>query len=559
MEFDGNDATGGSMEDMDCYSGTRYKLTKNAYTRRGYTFKEWNTEYDGSGDKYADEADFRNLDEKYGSYITLYAQWVPNKYTVRFDGNGSTSGSMNDMTGCKYGTAYNLTANAFKRTGYTFAGWNTKADGSGTAYANKAEVKNLTAKNGVTITLYARWSPIKYTIRFSGNGNTSGSMEDMACKYGKSYTLTANGFSKTNYKFKGWNTKANGKGTAYANAASVKNLTATNGGTITLYAQWTENFKKISLGYTSPSQSSIRSFISSHPLSYDKNEGINTYKKKPSLKEPYSAGQLSSSSLNSSLNALNTYRYIVGLPSNVKLNSTYSDKAAKATLLCTLNGYLSHTPERPSQLRASKYDTLYNDGYDGASHSNIAYRGGSWYQAEEEAVDSWMNDTDNYNISALGHRRWILDPGLSQVGFGQTIRDVSDYSHESYNAVYIIEDGYTPYSNKTYAWPAVNTPVSHFLADPFNKQPAWSLSTGGRYVYADKVKVKVKRTSDGKQWNFSSSSADGYFNVNNGGYGEPGCVIFQPKGLTVKAGEKYEVTVYFYDTYEMLTYTVSFF
>ena len=57
-------------------------------------------------------------------------------------------------------------------------------------------------------------------------------------EYGTSYTLTANGFSKTGYTFTGWNTSANGSGTSYADQASVSNLTMTNGETVTLYAQW---------------------------------------------------------------------------------------------------------------------------------------------------------------------------------------------------------------------------------------------------------------------------------------------------------------------------------
>ena len=56
-----------------------------------------------------------------------------------------------------YDTAVKLTGNAFKRTGYQFNGWNTKADGTGTSYTNKEEVKNLAAKEGKTVTLYAQW------------------------------------------------------------------------------------------------------------------------------------------------------------------------------------------------------------------------------------------------------------------------------------------------------------------------------------------------------------------------------------------------------------------
>ena len=64
---------------------------------------------------------------------------------------------MSSLTSRAYGTSYRLTSNAYSIPGYNFKGWNTKADGSGTSYANGASVKNLTTTNGATVTLYAQW------------------------------------------------------------------------------------------------------------------------------------------------------------------------------------------------------------------------------------------------------------------------------------------------------------------------------------------------------------------------------------------------------------------
>lgn len=89
-----------------------------------------------------------------------YTEEIPKlavKYTVKFHGNGSTSGTMKSLTGCGYGNTYTLAANKFKRTGYTFAGWNTKKNGKGKSYKNKAQIKNLTSVDGKTVTLYAQW------------------------------------------------------------------------------------------------------------------------------------------------------------------------------------------------------------------------------------------------------------------------------------------------------------------------------------------------------------------------------------------------------------------
>ena len=77
--------------------------------------------------------------------------------TVTFDANGG-SGVMNSLTAAS-NVSTSLTSNVFTRSGFTFTGWNTAADGTGTAYADAADVTQLAAAeyNGQTITLYAQW------------------------------------------------------------------------------------------------------------------------------------------------------------------------------------------------------------------------------------------------------------------------------------------------------------------------------------------------------------------------------------------------------------------
>ena len=177
------------------------------------------------------------LTKGYGAGIA-YNETTNLTYTIKFNGNGSTSGSTASMSMVK-DVAKNLTANGFKRTGYTFKNWNKKADGSSTSYKNKQSVKNLSSTQGAKVNLYAQWTPNKYTIKFNGNGNTGGSTASMSMTYDVAKNLTANGFTKTGHTFNGWNTKSDGSGTDYKNKQSVKNLTSKNGATVTLYAQWT--------------------------------------------------------------------------------------------------------------------------------------------------------------------------------------------------------------------------------------------------------------------------------------------------------------------------------
>ena len=113
------------------------------------------------------------------------------------------------------------------KTGYTFSGWYTDA-----ACTNKYTSPTVTSD----ITLYAGFRANTYSIKFNANSG-SGNMANEAMTYDQSKALTANTFSKEHYSFKGWATSADGE-VVYANNAEVKNLTATDGAVIELFAVW---------------------------------------------------------------------------------------------------------------------------------------------------------------------------------------------------------------------------------------------------------------------------------------------------------------------------------
>ena len=102
--------------------------------------------------------------EEVTSDHTFNVYYVANSYNVLFDGNGATSGSTDDMEDLYYDTTYTLNENGFVRTGYTFIGWNTEADGSGTSYEDEESFSNLTYEDGGTVTLYAQWEAIPCNI-----------------------------------------------------------------------------------------------------------------------------------------------------------------------------------------------------------------------------------------------------------------------------------------------------------------------------------------------------------------------------------------------------------
>lgn len=166
-------------------------------------------------------------------YITVNQK----QYEVKYNGNGSTSGTMSNSTH-KYDEPKALSENQFTKTGYQFSNWNTKADGTGIPYTDEQSVTNLTDINGAVVNLYARWTPNTYTIKYNGNGATSGSVSNSTHTYDTAKNLNENKYVRTGHTFIGWNTKADGSGITYTNRKSVKNLTTENDATINLYAIW---------------------------------------------------------------------------------------------------------------------------------------------------------------------------------------------------------------------------------------------------------------------------------------------------------------------------------
>ena len=123
--------------------------------------------------------------------ITIEA--VANSYKVAFDGNGSTEGTMGTQT-MTYDVPANLKQNTYTKTGYNFAGWSTTQNGN-CEYPDKASVKNLTAENGGTVTLYAIWTEKQVIPAFSSSAIQSYKYDGSA----KKYTLPSgiNGFTIT--------------------------------------------------------------------------------------------------------------------------------------------------------------------------------------------------------------------------------------------------------------------------------------------------------------------------------------------------------------------------
>ncbi len=228
VAFYANGGIGKTVTQTMTYNRAAY-LKKNAFKRTGYTFLGWAKKKNGAV-AYKNAVAVKNLLSAKGT-IKLYAVWAKTKYKVAFYANGG-SGSMSAQA-MTYNKAAYLKKNAFKRTGYTFAGWAKSVNGS-VVYKDGKAVKNLTT-TGATIKLYAVWKPITYNVAFYPNGGT-GSGVTQSMTYNKTANLRSNTFIRTGYTFKGWAKSPTGS-VVYTNGKAVKNLT-TNGGTVKLYAVW---------------------------------------------------------------------------------------------------------------------------------------------------------------------------------------------------------------------------------------------------------------------------------------------------------------------------------
>jgi len=171
--------------------------------------------------------------------------------TLTYDANGASSGTAPVDNGpYTSGSTVTVLGNTggLVKTGYTFAGWNTAANGSGMAYAPGA-----TFTIPVNTTLYAQWTANAYTITFNANGGGTPSPTAKSVSYGSTYGTLAT-VTRTGYTFNGWFTAASG-GTQVT-AATTVTITADQ----TLYAQWSASSYTVAFdanGGGTPSPASI--------------------------------------------------------------------------------------------------------------------------------------------------------------------------------------------------------------------------------------------------------------------------------------------------------------
>lgn len=209
-------------------------LPAEAGKKTGYVFTGWSLE---GASTYPGGSSVKNLADQEDAVVVLKAVWKVGSYKVRFDANGGTGTMKEEKFTC--GKSRLLYKNKYKKSGYTFQGWNTHKDGTGESYAERQSVDFKNQENGSTVILYAMWKGNSYTVKYDGNGANSGAVSASAHVYGTKSSLNTNRFTRKGYTFAGWNTQKDGKGKNFKNGAEVKTLTTKLNDTVILYAKWT--------------------------------------------------------------------------------------------------------------------------------------------------------------------------------------------------------------------------------------------------------------------------------------------------------------------------------
>ena len=249
VKFMANDGTEAeAMTSVTIEWGKTKRLAKNAYVYEDYDFQGWNTQDDGLGKDYADEAMIPAYEFK--DNTVLYAQWSKTKFKVTYNENTGNDGTAmsDDLIDTASETSLTLSECTFAKTDYTFTGWNTKADGSGRAYGEKATIPAEDFVKDGSMILYAQWKQTVFKIQFDanrGDGTGSGTMADQSIDTSieTKKKLNANTFTKDGSKFTGWNTKADGSGNDYTDEAEIPASAFTED--LRLYAQWNQTVFKV--------------------------------------------------------------------------------------------------------------------------------------------------------------------------------------------------------------------------------------------------------------------------------------------------------------------------
>jgi hypothetical protein len=264
---------------------------------------------------------------------------------------------------------------------------------------------------------------------------------------------------------------------------------------------------------------------------------------------PYTTGEVKTEVLQAGIDAINTVRYIAGVPHDVELDAGYTDLCQHGVVLLTAINQLSHYPAKPDDMDQEFYDKASQ----ATSNSNIATANLPSFTV----LSLYMDDSDPNNIPRVGHRRWILNPPMKKSGFG--------VGATKYGVMYAFDKSRGNVDYDYVTWPSKGV----FPIELVNSNLAWSISVNAqKYGTPDisKVAVTLKHLNSGQVWTFSDTTITStarqktYFTIETTYRGINNCIIFRPaldNSFKYKEGDLFEVTISGLD--QELTYRVKMF
>ena len=162
----------------------------------------------------------------------MYVDTVTYRYYLTYHANGGVNAPVHSTAYDKGASVSVAGPGSMSREGYTFTGWNTKPDGSGTKYAAGSTYTNITG----SVILYAQWQKLEQVgILYDANGGQNAPVDAKHYYAGGSVpVLDAGNMNREGYVFTGWNTKPDGSGSSYAPGSNIQGMKTS----LTLYAQW---------------------------------------------------------------------------------------------------------------------------------------------------------------------------------------------------------------------------------------------------------------------------------------------------------------------------------
>lgn len=226
------------VADTDVVTDT-FEVTMNdgaEIEREGYTLLGWDVNKSLDVPKYkpGETYTFKKSDFGYdgkANWLPMYAIWKENDYTITYDANGGDNAPAMQIK--KKKVSATISEDIPTRAGYTFLGWATEANSEKVMFKSGDKYKE-----DASLTLYAVWEPVQYTVTYNIDGNTN--------KVGTQSVNSDEGVSATNYTpkkkgytFVGWSTEKDGTKVNYF----AGNYIVINHNT-TLYPVWEKKTTK---------------------------------------------------------------------------------------------------------------------------------------------------------------------------------------------------------------------------------------------------------------------------------------------------------------------------